>query len=115
MGLFRRRRAAPNTPLEPTPFIAEVLRRIGEDYGGFDTISDLSPERGGPGMEVVLHIAGEPEPGRPAFSYGTGILRTALVFADHTEVYEGERLIAVFDDLTGSHLVGAPPPPADGA
>lgn len=111
MTWFRRTRPESSTGLTPTPFIAEVLRRIGEEYGGFDTISPIPPERHGPGMEVAFHIAGEPDPGRAEFSQGTGILRTARVFADHTEVYDDERLIARFEDLTTDHVVGARPLP----
>lgn len=129
MKWFRRSRPESSSGLTPTPFIAEVLRRIGEEYGGFDTISSIPPAERGPGMEVVIHIAGEPDPGRPEFSHGTGILRTALVFADHTEVYkgdrlsarfgddiqvdEGERLIARFEDLTTEHVVGLRPIPSE--
>lgn len=100
MGIFRRRPATPAQPPGPTPFIAEVLHRIGEEYGGFNTIGPLPHGADGPGMEVTIHITGEPAPGREPFRQGTGILCTARVFADHTEVYDGERLIARFDDLT---------------
>lgn len=41
MSLFRRR---PAEPPGPTPFIAGVLHRIGEDYGGFDAAGSLAPD-----------------------------------------------------------------------
>ncbi|MFE7335911.1 MULTISPECIES: hypothetical protein [Streptomyces] len=107
MGIFRRRAAEPARNPGPTPFIAEVLRRIGEGYGGFDTAAPLAPGRGGAGMELVIHIAGAPLPEREPFLRGTGIVRTARVFGDRTEVYDGERLIARFDDLTTADVVGA--------
>lgn len=106
MGLFRRKAAEPEPPPRPTPFIAEVLRRLGEEYGGFDTAAPLPPDRGGPGMEVMIHIAGDPDPAREPFMRGTGIVRAARVFADHTEVYDGDRLIARFDDLTTADVFG---------
>jgi len=106
MSLFRRRPAEPAQPPCLTPFIAEILRRIGEQYGGFDAAGPLAPDAGGPGMEVTIHIAGEPAPGREPFMHGTGIIRTARVFADHTEVYDAGRLIARFDDLTTADVFG---------
>ncbi|MFB8125085.1 hypothetical protein ACFVG1_29750 [Streptomyces bacillaris] len=106
MGLFRRRAAEPDPPPGPTPFIAEVLRRIGEQYGGFDTAAPLAPDQGGPGMAIVIHIAGVPDPAREPFMHGTGIVRTARVFADRTEVSDGDRLIARFDDLTTADVFG---------
>ena len=106
MGIFRRKRTEPEAPLGPTPFIAEVLRRIGEHYGGCDPISPLPPEQGGPGMEVAIHIAGIPDASRHEFMQGTGIMRVARVFADHTEVYDGDELIARFDDLTTADVFG---------
>ncbi|RGE19261.1 hypothetical protein D1J51_12065 [Leucobacter sp. wl10] len=108
MGFFRRRAAEPDPPAGPTLFVAEVLQRIGEHYGGFDTIAPLAPDAAGPGMEVTIHIAGRPDPIRTPSMHGTGIVRTARVFADRTEVYDGERLIARFDDLTTAHAFGAP-------
>lgn len=107
MGIFRRRAAEPAQPAGPTRFIAEVRSRVGEQYGGVDTINPLPPATGGPGMEVTIHIVGEPDPGRESFLLGTGIIRTARVFADHTEVYDGDRLIARFDDLTTADVFGA--------
>ncbi|GAA3647844.1 hypothetical protein [Microbacterium marinilacus] len=106
MGLFRRTPSEPEPPLGPTPFIAEVLTRIGEQYGGFDAIGPLPPGTGGPGMEVVIHIAGEPDQVRAPSMRGTGIIRTARVFADRTEVYDGYRLLARFDDLTSADVFG---------
>lgn len=106
MGIFRRRSAEPTQPPGLTPFIAEILHRVGEEYGGFDAAGPLAPDAGGPGMEVTIHIAGEPAPGRESFLHGTGIIRTARVFADHTEVYDGDQLIARFDDLTTADVFG---------
>lgn len=106
MGLFRPKSADPDARQGPTPFIAEVLQRIGEQYGGFDTLSPLPPDRGGPGMEVAIHIAGVPDPARESFLRGTGIVRTARVFADRTEVYDGDQPIARFDDLTSADVFG---------
>lgn len=107
MGFFRRAKRTSEQPMQPTPFVAEVLQRIGEQYGGFDSISPLPPERGGPAMEFAIHIDGEPDPGRPEFAHGTGILRFARVFTDRTEVYdENERLLARFDDLTKADAFG---------
>lgn len=106
MGLFRRERTEPAPPPGPTPFIAEVLRRVGEEYGGFDAIGPLSPGAGGPGMEVVIHIAGSPDHAREPSLHGTGIIRHARVFADRTEVYDGDRLLARFDDLTTADVLG---------
>lgn len=107
MGLFRRTRTEPEPPMGPTPFIAEVLTRIGEQYGGFDTIAPLPPGRDGPGMEVAIHIARDPAPAREPSMRGTGLIRTARAFADRTEVYDGDRLIARFDDLTSADVFGA--------
>jgi len=106
MRLFRPRAAEPDPTPGPTPFVAEVLHRIGEEYGGFDVAAPLSPDRGGPGMEVVIHLRGTSEPRREPFLRGTGIMRTARVFADRTEVYDGDRLIARFDDLTTADVFG---------
>lgn len=106
MGWFRRKAAEPDPPPVPTPFVAEVLRRIGEEYGGFDAISPLSPDQGGPGMEVTIHIAGETDPSREPFLHGTGIIRTVRVFTDHAAVYTGDRLISRFDDLTTADVFG---------
>ena len=106
MGLFRRKAAEPARPPGPTPLVAEVLRRIGEEYGGFDTAAPLAPDRGGPGMEVVIHIGGTSDPSREPFLQGTGIVRTARVFADGTQMYDGDRLIARFDDLTIADVFG---------
>lgn len=100
--LFGRKPAEP----EPTPFVAEVLTRIGEQYGGFDSIGPLPSDVDGPGMEVVIHITGTPAPEREPFLQGTGIIRTARVFADHAEVYDADRLIARFDDLTTADVFG---------
>ncbi|KAB1652301.1 hypothetical protein F8O01_16875 [Pseudoclavibacter chungangensis] len=71
MGIFRRKRIEPE-PFGPTPFIAEVLRRLGEEYGGFDVAEPLSPDRGGPGGAVTIHIAGDVDPAREPFMQGTG-------------------------------------------
>lgn len=106
MGLFRRKHTEPEPPLGPTPFIAEVLTRIGEEYGGFDAMGPLLSGAGGPGMEVAIHIAGEPDPAREPWMRGTGIIRTARVFADRTEVYDADRLLARFDDLTSADMFG---------
>lgn len=106
MGLLRRTRTEPEPPLGPTPFIAEVLTRIGEEYGGFDAIGPLPPGAGGPGMEVVIHIAGKPDPARDPSMHGTGIVRTARAFADRTEVYDADRLLARFDDVTSADVFG---------
>lgn len=89
---------------EPTPFVAEVLRRIGEEYGGFDAVGPLPPEAGGPGAEVTIHIAVQPDPRRVEFAAGTGIVRSARALADRTEVYDGETMIARFDDLTNADV-----------
>lgn len=105
MSIFRRERTDPE-PLGPTPFIAEVLRRIGEEYGGFDVAEPLPPDRGGPGVAVTIHIAGTPDPAREPFMLGTGIMRTAHALADRTEVYDGDLLIARFDDLTNADVFG---------
>ncbi len=107
MRLFGRKPVDPEPVPGPTPFIQEVLTRIGERYGGFDTIAPLPPGAGGPGMEVTIHLAGTPDPSREPFLHGTGITRTARVFADHTELYDGDRLIARFDDLTTADVFGA--------
>lgn len=104
MGLFRRKSTTPPQPPGPSPFIAEVLQRIDEGYGGFDAISPFAV--GGPGMEVTIHIAGTPDPDREPFLLGTGIIRTAKVFATHTEVYDGDTLIARFDDLSTANVFG---------
>lgn len=109
MGFFRRKgheRDDRGAAVGPSPFVAEVLRRIGEDYGGFDAIGPLPPGVGGPGMEVTIHVAGEPDPGRPDFLQGSGIIRTARVFAGHTEVHGAQGLIARFDDLTTADVFG---------
>lgn len=107
MGLFRRKRTEPDPPQKPTPFVGQVLARIGEQYGGFDAAAPLPPGAGGPGMEVTIHIAGTPDPARESFMHGTGIIRTARVFASHTDVYDGDRLIARIDDLTTADVFGA--------
>lgn len=106
MGLFRRKAAEPDPSPGPTPFVAEVLRRIGEEYGGFDAAAPLTPDRGGPGMEVVIHVAGDLAAAQEPFLQGTGVVRTARVFADHSDVYDGDRLIARFDDLTTADVFG---------
>ena len=109
MGLFRRKTDTSSpVPAGPTRFVAEVLARIGEQYGGFDTIAPLAPGAGGPGMEVTIHIAGEPDPAREPSLRGTGIIRTARVFVDHTEVYDGDRLLARVDDLTTADVFDGP-------
>lgn len=105
MRFFRRSSAQPDPTPQPSPFVAEVLRRIGEDYGGFDALAPLSATAGGPGMEVAIHIAGTPDPDREPFLHGTGIIRTARVYPDRTEVYDGETLLARFEDLTTADLV----------
>ncbi|MGC4154895.1 MAG: hypothetical protein QM628_17890 [Propionicimonas sp.] len=107
MGILRRRSIDPAPPPTPPPFVAEVLSRIGEEYGGFDTTAPLTSGGGGAGIEVVMHIVGAALPSREPFLRGTGIVRTARVFADRTEVYDGDRLIARFDDLTTTDVFGA--------
>lgn len=106
MGIFRRKSTEPSAP-EPTPFVAEILRRIGAEYGGFDAVAPLVPDKGGPGMELTIHIAGAPIPGREPLLHGTGIVRTVRSFAAHTEVYDGDRQIARYDDLTTADVFGA--------
>lgn len=106
MGLFRRPSRTPADPVEPTPFIAAVLHRIGEEYGGYDTISPLSPQQGGPGMEIGIHIAAPGSGDRPASLLGTGVIRVARVFPDHTDVYDGDCLIARLDDLSTADVFG---------
>ncbi|QNG18030.1 hypothetical protein G4H71_03980 [Rhodococcus triatomae] len=106
MNLFRRRAAEPTPRRDPTAFVAEILHRIGEQYGGFDAIAPFVPDAGGPGMEVTIHIAGPSDPERESLLQGTGIIRTVRVFADRSEVYDGARLIASFDDLTTADVFG---------
>jgi hypothetical protein len=38
----------------------------------------------GPGMAVTIHTSGVPDHGREPVLRGSGIIRTARVFADHT-------------------------------
>lgn len=98
MALFEGENNQADGVIAPTPFIAEVLRRIGEQYGGWDVLVLLSAGSGGPGMELTIHIDGVPAPGRAEFMHGTGIIRTVRVFGDHAEVFDEGRMIAHFDD-----------------
>ncbi|MFI1465132.1 hypothetical protein [Nocardia carnea] len=105
MALFRRRRQTGRP--QPSAFVAEVCHRLGEEYGGFDTVTPLPPGSGGPGAEVVIHIAGACVPDRPASLQGTGIVRIGRAYADRTEVFDGDTLLAVYDDLTIADVFGA--------
>ncbi|UFU07466.1 hypothetical protein [Ruania halotolerans] len=72
----------------------------------FDAITPLAPGAGGPGMEVVIHVAGPAAPGRSEHMRGTGIVRIARVSKERTEVFADDRLIATFDDLTTADVFG---------
>lgn len=89
---------------QPSAFVADICRRLGEEYGGFDTAAPLPQGPGGPGAEVVIHVAGSSDPDRPPFLQGTGITRTARAYADRTEVFDGDVLLAVYDDLTVANV-----------
>ncbi len=86
--------------------MAAVCERLGIAYAGFDAMAPLPPGEG-PGSLVTIHVDdGSAPPERPAdvpFA-GTGIIRTARVFADRTEDYDGETLVATYADLTTADL-----------
>lgn len=94
----------------PRPFVATLCERLGVRYGGWDAIAPLPTGVPGPGSLLVFHIEDGPLPRRDRLAEvprsGTGILRQARVFTDHTEVFDGERLLARYDDLTQAHLFG---------
>ncbi|RIQ14406.1 hypothetical protein [Jiangella rhizosphaerae] len=104
MGFFRRRE---DDQPQPSAFVADICHRLGEGYGGFDTVTPLPPGSGGPGAEVVIHVVGSADPDRPPFLRGTGIVRTARAYPDRTEVFDGDALLAVYDDLTVTDVFGA--------
>lgn len=96
----------PSTP-PPSPFVATLCQRLGVDYGGWDTMSPLPPDQGGPGSLVTVHIDdGSTPPAREGHLQGTGIVRTARVYPDRTEVYDGDTLLARYDDLTVMQMFG---------
>lgn len=104
MGIFRGRK---DHLAQPSAFVAEICDRLGEQYGGFDTVNPRPSGSSGPGVEVAIHVDGERDPDRPPFLQGTGVVRTARAYPDRTEVFDGDTLLAVYDDLTVADVFAA--------
>lgn len=86
-----------------SPLVNTLCARLGVAYGGWDTMSPL-PAGVGRGTQLVFHIDDGSGARAEPPQHGTGIVRQAHVFADRTEVYDGETLLARFDDLTAVNL-----------
>ena len=95
------------TTISPTPFIATLCQRLDVDYGGWETISPLPQDTGEMALLLSFHVDDGRVPLQRRSRRGTGRIRDARVFADHTEIYLADRLLARFDDLTLADVVAA--------
>lgn len=81
-----------------SPLVNTLCSRLGVTYGGFDAIAPvLGAEQG---MSITFHIDDGTPINREPFLQGTGIVREARAYVDRVEVWDGDTLIATYDDLS---------------
>lgn len=101
MALFRKKKNDDNDDGgtgSSSPLVTTLCARLGVRYGGWDTIAPLlGPEQG---MSIVFHIDDGTPIEREPFLKGTGVTREARAYRNRVEVWDGEALLATYDDLS---------------
>jgi hypothetical protein len=97
MGLFQRRSRARSKTPPASETIDEALATINRERSRFNALAHRIPGMRATTTGVVIRIACPPAPNDATPPSGSRIVRTARIFMDRVELYDGDQLMARFD------------------